>query len=298
MDLNEIRIFVKIAQAGSFVQAARQLDIPPSTVSAKLSTLEDRLGVTLIQRTTRKLKLTDAGRAFLARSQRGLDEILIAESEVSQSQDEVKGTLRVTAPVDLGNTCLIGLLTSMKRRYPQVHLEMVFSDEVKDLVSEGIDLAIRTGELRDSGLRAKKLGVATWAPYASARYLKHAGRPRHPKDLLQHPCLRFSPFGSEGWELLSGKKSVTVPIIPVLSANDVNLMKSFVIAGQGIALLPSFTVHTEVGRKELVRILPEWSALTDPIHLVYPDQKFMAPKTRAFIDLAAEEFKSILSAKS
>lgn len=297
MDLNEIKVFVKVVQAGSFNRAAKLLGIPNSTVSAKVSALEKRLSVTLLKRTTRKLSLTEAGEIFFRRCLKGLDEIQDAEAEASSAQEEAKGLLRVTAPIDLGSTCLMGLISTLRKKFPQIAIELILSDEFKDLVSEGMDLAIRAGHLKDSGLIAKKLGNATWVPFASPSYLKKAGAPNHPKELGKHPCLQFFPLTSlthEKWELTNGKTSITVPIRAEVSGNDVNLIKALTVAGNGIALLPSFACHAEVKQGKLVRILPSWSAFTDPIHLLYPDQKFVPSKVRAFIEVAIEEFHSIL----
>lgn len=294
MDLNAIRVFIKVVQAGSFVRAARQLGIPSSTASAKVSALEASLGVTLLQRTTRKLHLTEAGQLFFIRCLKGFDEISSAEAEVKSAQEEVKGHLRVTAPFDLGSTCLMGLISAFKRKYPRVTLELILSDSFKDLLSEGIDLAIRAGSLSDSSLIAKRLGIATWAPFASPSYLKRAGTPSHPKDLGKHSCLQFSPLGTEGWKFSNGRTTVVVPLPFEIGGNDVNLIKALAVSGNGIALLPTFACLNEIKDRKLIQILSEWSVFSDPIHLVYPRQKFVPLKVRAFVDVATEEFRLIL----
>lgn len=290
MDLNEVRVFVKVVQAGSFKQAAKQLGMPNSTASAKVSALERRLGVTLLQRTTRKLHLTEQGERYFRRCLRGLDEILGAEAEASSAQQGVQGHLRVTAPVDLGSTCLTGLISAFRKKFPQVSVELILSDQIKDLVAEGIDVAIRAGNLSDSGLIAKKLGVALWVPFASPQYLKSAGTPRHPKELGSHACLQFTPFGDGPWELSSGRSTVKLPVTRQIGGNDVNLLKALIMEGNGIGLLPTFACHTELKQGKLVRVLPEWRAYLDPVHLVYPAQRFVAPKVRAFVDVAVEDF--------
>ena len=171
MDLNEINVFLRVAQAGSFTRAAKQLGIPNSTASAKVSALERRLGVTLLQRTTRKLHLTEGGEAYFRQASQGLEEILKAEAAISASQREPQGLLRVTAPIDLGSNCLADLISAFRKKYPAVNVELIFTARYVDLVGEGVDVAVRAGKLRDSGLIARKVGVANWIPIASPAYL-------------------------------------------------------------------------------------------------------------------------------
>ena len=258
MDLNEINVFVKVAQAGSFTQAAKQLGIPNSTASARVSALERRLGVTLLQRTTRKLRLTEAGEAYVRQAAQGLEEIARAESEISSSQREPQGTLRVTAPVDMGNNCLVQLVATFRKKYPKVSVELLFTDRNVDLVAEGVDIAIRAGELRDSGLIARKVGVTQWVPIASPAYVKRAGTPEHPKDLRQHACLQFTALGKDDWQLTDGKRTVTVPLRGQLVANEISFVKMLALSGNGIALLPSYGSTSEIESGKLIRILPAW----------------------------------------
>jgi DNA-binding transcriptional LysR family regulator len=294
MDLNEIRTFVKVVQAGSFSGAATQLGMPNSTVSAKVSALEKRLGVTLLQRTTRKLHVTEAGEAYFRRCVQGLDEIARAEAEVSSSQREPQGRLRVTAPNDLGGGWFVDLVSGLARKHPKLSLEFVFTDRMVDLVAEGIDVGIRAGELRDSGLIARKAGSVCWSPYASPAYLKRAGRATHPKDLRAHACLQFAPMGEDAWELTNGRQTVKVPMSRRILSSEMSLIKGLALAGDGIALMPTYTCVTEVQRGSLVRVLPDWNASLEPVHVVYPEQKFLAPKLRVFIDAAVEAFARVI----
>lgn len=293
MDLNEIRVFVKVAQAGSFSQAANSLGMPNSTVSAKVSALERRLGVTLLTRTTRKLKLTEAGDAYFRSSLRGLEEIGRAEDELSATRVAPQGRLRVTVPADLGNSCLMGLVTEYARAAPGVALELIYTNQLIDLVADGVDAAIRAGALPNSGLIAKRIGLAEWVAYASPAYLKRAGAPRHPRELKQHACLQFTAMGTESWALLRGKSEVIAPIEPRLIANEMTLLRDLALAGRGIALLPTFLCHADERAGRLARVLPEWRASSDPIQLVYPRQAFVTPKLRAFVEVATREFGRI-----
>ncbi len=294
VDLNEVLVFVKVAQAGSFTLAAKQLNMPNSTVSARVSSLEKRLGVTLIQRTTRKLNLTEAGREYFERSLRGLGEIEGAENEVTASQGEARGSLRVTAPAMVGLSMLPEIVTKFLQMYPKVDLELILSDRTVDMVAEGIDLAIRGGDLKDSSLIAKKLGVSYFAPFASPAYLKKSGRPAHPKDLRAHRCLQFTPLGVEKWDFTNGKTRVSVAMPGKIVVDDLNMVKALAASGNGIALLPTFLCGSEAKSGKLVRVLPEWVSNMRPLHFVYPAQKFVTNKLQAFIALASEPLKAKL----
>ena len=292
MDLNEVSVFIKVVQAGSFSGAAQQLGMPKSTVSSKVSSLEKRLGVTLIQRTTRKLNVTGAGLAYFKRCVRGLEEIKGGEIEIASFQDEPQGLLRLTAPIGFGGSNLLPQLVSQfKVKYPKVTIEMILTDRVVDLLEEGIDLAIRGGDLEDSTLIAKKLGEHYFAPFASPHYLKMRGHPKHPRDLRDHECIQFTQLDVGEWILKNAKSSVKVPIVSALMSNELNLIKQLTLFGNGIALLPVFLCYAEVKARKLVRILPEWNSGLSPIHFVYPAQRFVTPKLSAFISFAAEPLK-------
>src|SRR5262250_1275629 len=210
MDLDAIAVFVKVVQAGSFSQAAKLLGMPNSTVSAKISLLEQHLGVTLLQRTTRKLGLTQAGEAYFKRCVQALEELQAAESELATAQREPQGILKLTAPIDLGHSLLPLLVSIFLRKYPQMETELLVTNRILDLVAEGIDLAIRAGALKDSRLIAKRFVLGQFALWASPSYLKKRGVPSHPKELSQHECLRFSRFKAKAWELTNDKETTAV----------------------------------------------------------------------------------------
>lgn len=289
MDLNEAAVFVKVVEAGSFSAAARLLGLPTSTVSTRVARLEKRLGVTLLQRTTRRLHLTDAGELYHRHASTGLAHMLDAEAAVTESIGEPKGLLRVTAPADLGDSLLAEIIRQMRHRYPEVSVELVLMNRYVDLIAEGVDVAIRTGKLQDSTLIAKHVGVARWVPFASPDYLKSAPKLASPQALAGHSCLQFTPLGKESWTLSNKRTSVTVPMSGSVMVNDIGVIRSMVLAGGGVTLLPLYLCRQESDESRLVRVLPEWHAKADPIHIVYPRQRFMPPKLRAFIDLASQE---------
>jgi DNA-binding transcriptional LysR family regulator len=295
MDLNEIAVFVKVMQAGSFSQAAKQLGMPNSTVSAKVASLENRLGVALLHRTTRKLHITSAGQAFFDRCLRGVQEIQGAEQELTSHQGVPRGSLRITAPSVLGSMLLPPIVQKFAADHPQLFIELVFVDRTVDLIAEGLDLAIRAGDLEDSTLIARKLGVSYFAPFASANYLKGHGTPVHPKDLANHQCIQFSHLDQSKWELVhKSKNKIAVVLSRRLVVDDLHFAKELAVLGGGIALLPTFLCETERTKKKLVRILPEWKTSVRPIHFVYPAQKFVSPAVQSFIATSTAALKTRL----
>lgn len=294
IDLNEILIFTKVVQLESFSQAAKHLGMPNSTVSSKVSSLEKRLGSTLITRTTRRLKVTPAGQAFFQKCQSGLNEIQLAEDLIAASQSEPQGLLRITAPVDFGSSVLPGILSSYSIKYPKVSLEVILTDRRLDLLTEGIDLAIRAGDLEDSTLVGRRLGYSTFAPFASPKYLKLKGAPSHPKDLKDHDCLYFTPLGSESWKLTGSKGSLKVAAPAKMILNDIATIKNLIISGAGIAMLPTFFCNSEISSGKIVRVLPGWQTASAPVQFVYPAQKFVSTKLTAFIEMATEPIKKAL----
>lgn len=291
MDLNEIAIFAKVVQKGSFTAAANELRMPKSTVSMKISSLERRLGITLLKRSTRKLQLTAAGENFFRRTTVGLEEILAAENALLAEKAEPQGKIRITTPVDVGQHAMSELMSDFLRKYPKVQIELLLTDRRVDLLGEGIDLAIRAGQLKDSSLIAKKVGVVSFGIFASPRYLKARGTPLQPRDLSTHDCLVFSPFARGEWRLQSGKKEVTVSIKEKAIVNDLRLVHKMAVLGDGLALLPSFMCPTDDKVSKLSRVLPEWSSGENPIHFVYPAQKFVQPAISAFIEFSAPLLK-------
>ncbi|MCM2350501.1 MAG: LysR family transcriptional regulator [Bacteriovoracaceae bacterium] len=294
MNLNEIAIFVKIVETGSFVGAAKALDMPKSTVSSKLSSLEQRLGVTLIRRTTRKLHVTEAGKKYYEQCLKAIEQIMAAEDQVSGSQSSPHGLLRITAPVELGTAILPPVICEFKKKYPEVSLELILTDRTVDLVDEGIDIGIRTGELKDSSLISKKLGTIYFAPFAAPKYLKDKAPLKSPKDLQNHSCIQFTPLGAEGWQLMKSNEKFSVVLNKPTMINDLNLIKALTISGQGISLIPTSLCVNEVKTGKLVRVLDNWRSESRSVHFVYPAQKFVTPKIKVFIEVANDIIKRSL----
>lgn len=298
MDFNQIAVFVKVVQAGSFSAAARLLEIPVSTVSHRVAMLEKRLGVTLLQRTTRQLHLTEAGKHYFEHASEGLVHFFEAESSIMNAKGEPSGVLRVSAPFDIGNPLLTAIIDEMNKRWPAVKLEFILIKRYVDLVAEGIDVAIRTGLLEDSTLIAKHAGVAQWEVFASQDYINTHQKIRIPQDIRHHCCLPFSPMGKEAWVLQNQDSTLTIPIDNAIISDDISLITSMALAGKGIALLPNYQCHFAHSAGNLVSLLPGWYARRDPIHIVYPRQRYMPPKLRAFVDIAYDHLKRMLKPNS
>lgn len=293
-DLNDVAVFVKVVQAGSFSAAARQLGIPTSTASTRVARLEQQLGTTLLQRTTRRLRLTEIGAIYHHHANQGLAQILDAEAAVTATSMVPHGMLRITAPADFGDIILARLVDRLRHEYPALALELVLTDRYIDLVAEGIDIAIRTGELRDSTLIARKLGAVCWATFASPDYLRSAPPLTRPQQLPEHPCLQFTPLGKERWILAKGKNRQTIPMTGQTLANDISAIRAMAAAGLGIALLPIHLCREHAATQQLVRVLPGWQIQTEPIHLVHPRQRFPPTKLKAFLEVAIPELRAWL----
>ena len=282
-DLNEVLVFAKVVQAGSFTAAARALGLPKSTVSRKVSQLEASLGARLLQRTTRTLSLTDAGRTYHSYASRIASELEEARQAVTSQEESPRGLLRMTAP--LGFAFLGAVVARFMTKYPDVRVELVCSDRLVDLVDEAFDLAIRAGRLADSSLIARSLcGVRSYL-VASPVYLEKHGKPRTPADLERHDGLLFAPSTARGtWRLENKGKLADVAPRPRYVANDIDLLHDAAVAGLGIALLPTPGVSASLKTGKLKRVLPSWPSPETPVHAVYPSTRHLSMKVRAMID--------------
>ena len=263
MDLNEIAVFTRVVQAGSFTAAAKLLGMPKSTVSRKVSDLEERLNARLLQRTTRKLSLTDVGRTYFDYGVRIVSEIEAAENAVGSLQDRPRGLLRGTAGVNAA--WLSDIVADFMKRYPEVQLELMCTGRQVDLVEERFDIGIRAGTLADSSLVARSLGNVTWFLVATSGYLKRRRRPQAPDDLKDHSCLLFGAGSTTvNLRLLRAEQSVHVPIAAHLLVNDMDVLHAAATAGIGIALLPAFRCIDDLRAHRLDRVLRDWSAPSTP----------------------------------
>lgn len=290
MDLNEIVVFARVVQAGSFSGAARRLGMPKSTVSRKVAELEERVGARLLQRTTRTLGLTDAGRAYAEHAARIVSEIEAADTVVSRMQAAPRGLLRMTAPLSLAT--LGPLVAEYLARHAEVQVELVCTDRAVDLVEERFDLAVRAGPLADSTLVARPLGAMRSLLVAAPAYCKRHGTPKTPADLARHACIAFGAGAQrDRWTLHAGDEQLAVRITPRLTVNDFPMMRDAARAALGVAWLPRFVVADDLRARRLLRVLPAWSSAETPLHAVYPTARLVSPKVTAFIELARQKLR-------
>lgn len=292
VDLNEIVVYTRIVQLGSFSKAAASLGLPKSTVSRRIAQLEARVGARLLQRTTRRLATTDVGRIYYEHCARVVAELEEAQLAVAQLQSTPRGLLRVTVP--LGFAVLGPVLTEFLGRYPEVQVELLATDRRVDLVEERFDLAIRAGVLADSGHVARRLGVVRRILVAAPSALARMGELREPTELERHAALVFAPEGNT-WRLASGHgaaaKTVEVALRARLVANDYDMLRTVACAGYGVALLPEFQCAEELRAGSLVRLLAPWSAPEVPVVALYPSTRHLPPKVLALLELLRERLK-------
>lgn len=293
-DLNDVLVFSRVVDAGSFTGAARQLGLPKSTVSRRISRLEDHLGVRLLQRTTRKLSLTDAGRLYYDRSARIVAELEDAERVVSEMQEQPRGRLRVTAPMEMGERLWL-TITAFLEAYPEVELSLDLTNRYVNLVEEGFDVAIRAGTLSDSSLIARRLEESRFILVASPSYLEKRGVPAQLEDLKDHDCIAFSgrSVGHHTWHLQGPDGEVQMRIKGRLILNHLDMVKRAAIAGLGIGMVPNFYLAPEFESERLIEVLPGCGGLSSPISLVYPSTRHLAPKIRAFVDFMVEHYQAL-----
>jgi DNA-binding transcriptional LysR family regulator len=285
MDVNDILIFARVAQAGSFSKAAKNLGMPVSTVSRRVAELESQLGVPLLIRTTRSLKITDVGKTYLEHGQAIATELEKAQAFATNLQSIPQGKLKITATTDFGGHFLGQIVCEYMKANPRVQVEVVLTERVVDLIEEGFDLAIRIGELDDSTQLARKIGSMDLQLYASPLFIKRKGEPKNCQDLSNYECIIFTEQESpELWQLEGRKGKMAVRVKGRASSNNMALIRDLAIAGEGIALMPHFLCAEEVKAGRLQIVLKDWVHVSGPIHVVYPGQRFMLPKVRAFIE--------------
>lgn len=289
-DLNEMAIFVRVVESGSFTGAAKALGLPKSTVSRKITQLEERLGVRLIQRTTRSLSLTDSGSAYHEHCARILADIETANLAVAEMQNTPSGTLRITAAVLFGSTVLPSLIARYMALHPQINIELMLSDDVLDLVQEGIDVAFRIGDLEDSSLIGRDLGHASSIICASPEYLAQHGKPTHPDQLSEHQII--TTYGWLQWSLKSpDNEEVSINVKPRLKVNDISSLYRLALEGIGIAPLPLIIAAQAVKNKQLIPIMCDWPFETHSVSALYASNRHMSAKVRSFVDFVIENVR-------
>ncbi|ORT48599.1 LysR family transcriptional regulator [Vibrio sp. qd031] len=289
MNIDHLRLFIRLASTHNISQAGAELGLSPAVASAHINKLEESVGVRLVHRTTRKVSLTQEGEAFLPQAENVVDAVDIAKQSVGGKSALPSGVLRVTAPSSFGRMHLIPAMTSFTEQYPELSVDLRFSDSIVDLVDGGFDVAIRNAELKDSSLIAKKLASDRRIICASPAYLKQHGTPKHPNDLKDHQCINI--IGIENWLFSVGDKVIDIKTSGKIRTDNGDAIRELCVAGHGITMNSMWSVYQQIKSGELIEILTDTPYKSDTaIWVLYPSSRFVAPKVRAFIDFFSDYF--------
>lgn len=290
-DLNSLLIFAQVAQSNSFVRAAKRLQMPTSTVSRRITELEKQLGVRLIERSTRSLRLTDAGSEVLEHAQRTLDLSEAVNNIASNHNSTVSGHLRISAPPTISDSLVAPLVVRFQAAYPDVRIQVFTTDRILPQISEGIDVAFRVGELEDSSFVARRLLTYRHQLVASPAYLKNSKAPRKPTDLLQHRLLAFSfwtPQNTWSFTRSDDKEKESITFQPHLSINEYAGLAVALISGAGIGELPPIVQPGLVRQGQLVEVMADWRLRQFDLSLVHPSNRYIPRAVQVFKAFAAE----------
>ncbi len=291
--LQAMEVFVAVVDAGGFTRASEHLQIPKATVTTLIQALEKELSVKLLHRTTRQISVSADGAAYYERCLRILSDVREAEESLSHNRARPSGRLRVDVSTGMASSVIIPAIPDFFERYPDIVLELGCSDRPVDLIEEGVDCAVRGGNLADSNLIARRIGVVNFATCASVGYLNKFGRPQHPRDLAHHLCINY--FSSKtgktfDWDFTRDGERVQMAMSGKIAVNDSNAYVSAGLAGLGILQMTDFQMapYLADGRFEL--LLADWVTDPLPIHVVYPQNRHLSAKVRVFVEWVAELF--------
>ncbi len=289
--LLSFKVFLTVASDGSFAAAADRLELSRAVVSKHVKYLEERVGSRLLDRTTRRVALTELGRAFYERAQRALGELDEAMLEAGQATVVPRGKIRITSALSFGLRHLSHAISEFLGRYPEVSIELELSDRFIDIGEEGFDLAIRIGTLEQSSLIARKLATTRLVVCASTDYLKQRGAPKAPQQLREHNCLTYSYNPRPNiWAFKRGGQEETVRVEGCVQVNNGDLLQQLALDGHGVVLLPTFLVGADLEAGRLVHVLADYDAGELGIYAAYTNRKFMPAKVRSFLDFLIERF--------
>ena len=291
-DLNDLYYFSQIVEHGGFSAASRALNIPKSRLSRRITALEESLGMRLLQRTTRRLRLTTAGERFLHYCQEMASSARAAQEAMQHLKGEPSGPVRISCPVAIAQQMLAPALPEFLDAWPEIRVEVMVTNRRVDLISEGIDLAIRVREQlnTDAELVVRHLGSSGGCLVASPSYLEQWGHPAHPDELIGHRTLSFTDPGTEPrWTLLDTHDArCEVNVSPCLVCNDFSVLVEAAVRGRGIALLPTIATHDARRMGKLVQVLPQWRSVDGLLHFIYPSRRGMMPAVRLLLDFLAQ----------
>jgi LysR family transcriptional regulator for bpeEF and oprC len=291
--LQAMEVFVQVVDAGSFTRAAEMMNLPKATVSTLVQALEGALSAKLLHRTTRLVTVTTDGAAYYERCVRILSDVRDAEESLSRTRLSPSGRLRVDMPTGLASEVLIPALPAFFERYPDIMLELGSTDRPVDLVEEGVDCAIRGGELADSNLIARRVGVVNFVTAASPAYLARFGTPQHPRDLERHRCVNY--FSAKtgkiyDWDFRRGDERIDIAMRGMIALNDSNAYVHAGLAGLGVVQMTDYLLADHVAAGTMVQLLADWTSDPLPVHVVYPQNRHLSAKVRVFVEWVSEVF--------
>jgi LysR family transcriptional regulator for bpeEF and oprC len=290
-----MEVFVQVVDAGGFTRAAEHMQMPKATVSTLVQALEQTLAVKLLHRTTRRVSVTSDGAAYYEHCLRILSDVREAEESLSRNRATPSGRLRVDVATGIANGVIIPALPDFFARYPDILLELGCSDRPVDLIEEGVDCAIRGGALPDSGLIARRVGVLNFVTCATPAYLDRHGRPNHPSELTAHRCINY--FSSKtgktyDWDFSRGDERIDIAAPARLAVNDSAAYVSAGLAGLGIVQMTSHAFDPLRASGQLELVLPDWTNMSLPLNVVYPQNRHLSAKVRVFVEWIADLFLS------
>jgi DNA-binding transcriptional LysR family regulator len=282
-NIGDLQVFSRIVAAGSLTAAASELDMSLAVVSKRLAALEERLGIRLLNRTTRKQSLTQEGERFHAHCVRILSEVQTAEDEMVRSRETVSGLLRITAPRAFGRRYAAPLVAAFQARHAGLRVELILTDELVDMVEAGIDVALRFGALMDSTMTARYVAPSYRVLCASPEYLRQHGEPTHPAQLAGHQCIVYGSRQSRHWLFHGKNEQVAAEIQGTFICNDGDAASALAMAGAGIFFKSIWDVGADLADGRLVQIMRDYQAVTEPLHVVYPHALHLTPRVRQFV---------------
>ncbi|TMV92704.1 LysR family transcriptional regulator [Thioclava sp. BHET1] len=287
MLIENLKLFLLIVEKGGLAVAGREVGLSPATVTERLAALEAHYGARLLTRTTRSISLTDEGRELVTGARRILAETEETEARIKLGVEKISGTIHMSAPSDLGRTQLVPLLDQFMAEHPEIAIDLTLSDGNIDLVSQGIDLALRFGELSDSTMKSRKLGTNRRIVCAAPDYLKRNGTPMHPDDLSHHNCLimRFGANTDQDWAFVIDGQMKTQRVLGNRIANDGGLIRRWCLAGQGIARKSEWDIRADLVSGDLVEVLGEFSPEANTLQVVYPAGAVQPRRVRTLMEV-------------
>ncbi len=289
--LEAMNAFAKVVAAGSYAEAGRRLGLTRSAVSKAVMELEQLLGARLLDRTTRRVTPTEAGRAYYERCVAIVADVEETESQISRLNDSPRGTLRVNAPMSFGTRYLGAAVADFMAHYSELKLELILNDRFIDPLEEGVDVTVRIGSLSNSSLIARRLAPARLALVASPAYIARHGAPDAPEDLSAHACLAYGHMATaQRWTLQSGKEAVSVSVESRLCSNNGDVLREAALKGNGITNLPTFLIGPDIAAGRLKVVLPDYPPSPLAIYAIYAPNRYLAAKSRVFIDFLVERF--------